>query len=106
MDGSDWKDTPLLGRLEVLENLDAQSRVLKGMVSPNGAAHTVSMIVPLCCLQPRLQRQCMTSDYMHSPYRAAHCECYCPFPALHYSAPPYAAPPYPAPPYPAVLSSA
>ena len=46
MDGSDWKDTPLLGRLEVLENLDAQSRVLKGTVSPNGAAHTVSMAVP------------------------------------------------------------
>ena len=42
MEGSDWKDTPLLGRLEVLENLDAQSRVLKGTVSPNGAAHTVS----------------------------------------------------------------
>ena len=48
MDGSDWKDTPLLGRLEVLENLDAQSRVLKGTVSPNGAAHTVSMTVLLC----------------------------------------------------------
>ena len=44
MQGSDWKDTRLLGRLEVLENLDAQSRVLKGTVSPNGAAHTVRLI--------------------------------------------------------------
>ena len=33
MEGSDWKDTPLLGRLEVLENLDTQSRVLRGTVS-------------------------------------------------------------------------
>lgn len=45
MDGSDWKDTQLLGRLEVLEDLDAQSRVLKGTVSPSGAAHTVSIAV-------------------------------------------------------------
>ncbi|KAL3141693.1 hypothetical protein ABBQ32_004380 [Trebouxia sp. C0010 RCD-2024] len=41
MEGSDWKDTPLLGRLEVLENLDTHSRVLRGTVSPNGAAHTM-----------------------------------------------------------------
>ena len=42
MEGSDWKDTQTLGRLDVLENLDAHSRVLKGTVAPNGAAHTVS----------------------------------------------------------------
>ena len=42
MEKSDWKDAPILSRLEVLEVLDAQSRVLKGTVLPNGAAHTVS----------------------------------------------------------------
>lgn len=46
MDGSDWKDTPMLGKSEVLETLDAQSRVLKGTVSPKGAAHSVSMTKP------------------------------------------------------------
>lgn len=45
MEGSDWKDTQLLGRLEVLENLDAQSRILKSTVIANGAAHIVSMAV-------------------------------------------------------------
>ncbi len=49
MEGSDWKDTPLLGRLEVLENLDNQSRVLRGTVAPNGAAHTVRMPAELSC---------------------------------------------------------
>ena len=44
MDKSDWKgDAPLFSRLEVLETLDAQSRVLKGTVLPSGAAHTVSL---------------------------------------------------------------
>ena len=42
MDRSDWKDTPLLSQLEVLEVLDAQSQVLKGTVLPHGAANTVS----------------------------------------------------------------
>lgn len=46
MEGSDWKETPMLGKSEVLENLDAQSRVLKGTVSPKGAAHSVSMTKP------------------------------------------------------------
>ena len=45
MDRSDWKDTPLLSQLEVLEVLDKQSRVLKATVLPNGAANTVSS----CC---------------------------------------------------------
>jgi hypothetical protein len=42
MDRSDWKDTPLLSQLEVLEVLDAQSQVLKAQVLPHGAANTVS----------------------------------------------------------------
>lgn len=44
MDRSDWKDTPLLSQLEVLEVLDTQSRVLKATVLPNGAAHAVSLL--------------------------------------------------------------
>ena len=51
MDKSDWKDTPLLSQLEVLENLDANSRVLKGTVLPHGAAHAVRLLhncVQLC----------------------------------------------------------
>ncbi len=52
MDRSDWKDTPLLSQLEVLEVLDAQSQVLKAQVLPHGAANTVS--------SPRLQAlQCL-----------------------------------------------
>ena len=47
MEKSDWKDAPILSRLEVLEVLDAQSRVLKGTVLPNGAAHTVSSPITL-----------------------------------------------------------
>ena len=74
MEGSDWKDTQLLGRMEVLENLDTQSRVLRGTVAPNGAAHTVSMpchavlapaqawlhvtsLRPVVVVTPQLQRQ-------------------------------------------------
>ncbi|KAL0043136.1 hypothetical protein WJX79_010214 [Trebouxia sp. C0005] len=41
MDRSDWKDTPLLSQLEVLEVLDAQSQVLKAQVLPHGAANTM-----------------------------------------------------------------
>ncbi|DBA89089.1 hypothetical protein WJX77_009682 [Trebouxia sp. C0004] len=41
MDRSDWKDTPLLSQLEVLEVLDSQSQVLKGTVLPHGAANTM-----------------------------------------------------------------
>lgn len=52
MDRSDWKDTPLLSQLEVLEVLDAQSQVLKAQVLPHGAANAVS--------PPRLQAlQCL-----------------------------------------------
>ena len=44
MDKSDWSaSAPLFSRLEVLETLDAQSRVLKGNVLPSGAANAVSM---------------------------------------------------------------
>ena len=50
MDRSDWKDTPLLSQLEVLETFDAQSRVLKGTVLPHGAAHTVSVLQAVTCL--------------------------------------------------------
>ena len=52
MDRSDWKDTPLLSQLEVLEVLDAQSQVLKAQVLPHGAANTVSLhlLQALLCL--------------------------------------------------------
>ena len=42
MEKSDWKDAPILSQLEVLEVLDAQSRILKGTILPDGAANTVS----------------------------------------------------------------
>lgn len=49
MDKSDWRgNAPLFSRLEVLETLDAQSRVLKGTVLPSGAAHTVSHAMQYC----------------------------------------------------------
>ena len=45
MDKSEWKgDAPLFNRLEVLETLDAQSRILKGTVLPSGAANTVGAL--------------------------------------------------------------
>ena len=52
MDRSDWKDTPLLSQLEVLEVLDAQSQVLKAQVLPHGAANTVSprLVQAMQCL--------------------------------------------------------
>ena len=47
MTKSDWSaSAPLFSRLEVLETLDAQSRVLKGNVLPSGAANAVSLTGP------------------------------------------------------------
>lgn len=68
MDKSDWKgDAPLFSRLEVLETLDAQSRVLKGTVLPSGAVHTVSPR-SICTIQydPRAnQGICESSEKVH-----------------------------------------
>lgn len=47
MTKSDWSaSAPLFSRLEVLETLDGQSRVLKGNVLPSGAANAVSPTGP------------------------------------------------------------